>query len=306
MYRQNQEIERCAQDAGLEDTKWVHKKLMRGRLYGVEVEWQQTSFASPSGKRLYSTGSTSTFSPLLPASVEIREKQFFRNKKTWWRSPPPQDPVLVIADNRITRHLLDNDLNAALALTAKRGVFRIDHGLLRIATGGKMVDNLSFLADGVAVTTRLAAQWRDRATEIEALGFAPTDTDGKWLGTVDRAAFEIYETREKNEYTTYVWAPLAKPLPPRTEVLRKKARVPKGARPLGDVWLDPMIDVWTTDIEAVAERLCQETVRAPLLEIVHGHLHSRVNSTHIVLRREGPIVGDCGLSVVAELRRALG
>ena len=69
--------------------------------------------------------------------------------------------------------------------------------------------------------------------------------------------------------------------------------------------IDTMLSVVSTDPAEVSRRVCHDAARAPLLEVVHGHPRSRVDRDQIVLRLSGPIVGDCGAPLVAELHNAL-
>jgi len=304
--RTRTKIENAALDAGLEDTRWKNGNLY-GRLFGARIKWYQTSQKPKNGPRTYTAHSKTTFAPPLAASFNVRTPGFIDHISSMFGGKKVKGKILP-RNNELTRFMMTDDIRAGLVALRNAGAVNIKTGTLTLSTSGRMERQTPFLANGVRVAELVVARWQERLASIEALGFVPTSSPGVWDGHVDGVRIEVAETRRKKSlYTTVVRARLAVPLPEYTRIvrLRKKKKKPKGARPLGDMMLDRMLVAASSDIDAVAARVCTDAARAPLLEIVHGHLHSTLTATHIELRRNGPIVGDSGTRLVAELYNAL-
>ncbi len=300
------ELESHASEAGLEDTRWKSGRLY-GRMFGVAVKWYETSHKPKNSSRQYWAHSESTFVPPLAAAFNVRTPGFMDHFSALFGGKAVKGK-LMIRDNALTQFMMTDDIRAGLEALRNLGGIQIATGTLKVTKSGRMGRCGPFLANGVQVTELIVARWRERVAGIEALGFTPTDTAGVWEGHVDGVRIQVAETRRKKSlYTTIVRAKLIRPLPQDTLIvkLRKKKKKPKGAQPLGDMMLDRMLVAVSSDIGAVSARVNTDSARAPLLEIVHGHLHSKVTATHIELRQTGPIVGDSGVQLVAELHNAL-
>ena len=100
-------------------------------------------------------------------------------------------------------------------------------------------------------------------------------------------------------------ATLGRALPEGTRV----AHVASGAGQvrLADPILDGMLSVETSDAPALAERVCDDAVRGPLLEVLHGHPGSVLTAETVTLYAPGRLRGTLQqtVDVVVELAHAL-
>ncbi len=303
--KQRRDIMKLADDAGLEDTRWKNNRLY-GRAFGASVEWRESSYKPKNSPRQYASHAGWTFQPPLPGSFTFERPGLLDHLSAMFGGKPvPKEPFLW-SDNDITTYMRSEEIEQRVRAHAEFNL-RMQGGNLLLSRSGRLKKRAKALAAAQPLSDALGQRWRARSAELETLGFKPSGEAGRWFGVLDGAPIEVHETRKKSSYTTFIRSKLERPLPEGTRISRqqKKHRPVKGAQPLGDMMIDTMLVVVSSDIAAVAKRVCHDAARAPLIEVVHGHSRSKVDSNGIVLRRRGPIVGDSGTRLVAELYNAL-
>jgi len=304
--RERRRVLEQARECGLDDLRWKSGRL-HGRLFGVSVQWYQTSKSSNSqNARIDTSHCVCAFAPPTACRFSIRTPDFMDHIGRMLGGRRVVGP-LVTPDNPITRFLMTEELHADFLELAEAGDVQLQSGVLKTQSPGTIVANTHVLGRTTQVAARLYARWLDRHREMETLGLVAAEQPGVWQGRVDGVQVSVQETRKRSRYSTTVRAALVRPLPAGTCLVRRRAKQPRprGARPLGDRMLDPMLTAISSDMPAVSARVCVQSVHAPLLEILHGHPNSKLTSSDIILRLVGPIVGDCGTKLVAELHRAL-
>lgn len=179
-------------------------------------------------------------------------------------------------------------------------VFKGD--LIEAHTRQEMTHNAQWARAVLDLAYFLNWRWKQRGDEMKRLGLV-LEGD-RWTGEVDGVVVWVDEMVKRAQYQCGVTAAIDPALPPNTEVLIRQQG--QKARTVGDIFLDTLLAFKTSDSDALAQRLARESVRAPLLEIVHGNPGSAVDSRWIRLWTGNSI---CGLTpkieLVAELANAL-
>jgi len=293
-----------ARHAGLEGPQWKSGRV-QGTLFGASIQWYQSSVDSGGGRH-HQTHFLARFWPPLPSRLRVRTPNVLDRVGHFFDGASLDGPLLM-AGNEVVRRLITPPVQRGLTAMGQVGSVRLESGVLRASRPGRMVAHGAALAEAVQVCAELVAGWQVRHQELEALGLSGTDRPGFWVGEVEGVRLEVFEARKRSRYSCFVRAPLLRPLPPETRVIRgrKNRPPPRSARPLGDMILDPLLVASSSDMPALSARLSRPVVHGPLLEIVHGHPGSRLTETHIELRRRGPVLGTCDVPLVVELHRAL-
>ena len=204
--------------------------------------------------------------------------------------------------------LTDPDVEQALlAVHELQARVHIENAQLELYTPGDHLDDPQrAIAHAVQLVVALAEarrrHWRAVAGAYGLTLSASLDALHGTVGGIDVAA--EYGSRPGTTTPTVIQATLRRPLPEGTHIVR--AGLGPSRVTLGDPVLDAMLAMQTSDGTALAERLCTDEVRGPLLEVVHGHPRSEVTPTRVWLVMDWPGAAfPTAFAAVVDLARAL-
>ncbi len=216
--------------------------------------------------------------------------------------PNSTRPRLVGPDDALRFLLGDEDRRKQVWSIHRSGNIHFRGDLIEAYTKEEMTHNGQWARAVADLAYYLSWKWKRRGAEMKDLGLK-LERD-RWIGEVDGIRVFVDEMEKKGRYQCGVTAAIDPPLPDRTDIEIRKDGDKTGE--IGDLFLDTLLAFRTEDPKTVRARLAKDEVRAPLLEIVHGHRNSTVDSNWI---RLWTVQSVCGLTpkirLVVELANAL-
>ena len=289
-------IEDAARGAGMQDLVWLGPAHLHGVRPHMHITWQTLR---------YPAGNHSRMKLLLDAHIPMSVT--FDTENPRGRTDPKRIRVPKSARGPAFTVVAPPHIQQSVHDLAARGRVQLGGNVLTLERYGGMLSSAPWLARGVGLAGMILEAWNTRAAHLQRLGFsaarAAASENNAYVGIVDGVQVWVTEGCDPSgRFTVHTRAKLDPSFPPETWILPKTA----GGEPIGDLVLDHALVLRSSDLDTARARLRHQELHAPLLELVHGHPGSSVTSHTVELVRPGPIHGDCGVLLVAELVNGLG
>ncbi len=216
----------------------------------------------------------------------------------------------VVGPQPVLKRLLgESQRREQLRASRRFGDVAFNCDLVQADAAGSMIELAQWGRAVLDLACFLDQRWGARGEELTEMGLV--QEEGRWVGTIGTIHVVVDEHQpRRGVYRSVVHTRLTPSLPRRTRVQRRELE--HGEEDvLGDLILDSLLVSRTRDRRELAKRLGHDSVRGPLLEVVHGHPGSRVERHWVHLHVDGSLCGltpsvRLAVELAEELQRSAG